>query len=319
MNAPIPAGETRHPGLADYGLLFGLSLLWGSSFYAIKVAVEHGMPPMTLASLRVGIGAVVLLTFARLLGQRPPTFRGRQGKRLWLHILILGVIGNSLPFFLIASGEQTTTSQLAGILMATIPIMVVILAHFFTQDERLSLVRFLGVALGFAGMVVLVGVDALRGLGDQVMGQMLIIGGCISYSLYGVNAKRLPKLPPQMLIGVILAAGFVAMLPFWLIIDRPWTLDWDWHAVLAALWLGIFATGGGNLLYYVLMRRVAVGFASLNNYLVPVLALGWGYFLLGEQPHLNALVALVLILLGLALPRLVAARRRRVAKTTNPG
>jgi drug/metabolite transporter (DMT)-like permease len=75
MNAPIPAGDTRHPGLADYGLLFGLSLLWGSSFYAIKVAVEHGMPPMTLASLRVGVGAVVLLSLARLRGQRPPAFQ----------------------------------------------------------------------------------------------------------------------------------------------------------------------------------------------------------------------------------------------------
>jgi drug/metabolite transporter (DMT)-like permease len=313
-----PAVDIRQPGLADYGLLFGLSLLWGSSFYAIKVAVEHGMPPMTLASLRVGIGAVVLLVFARGLRQRLPSFRGRQGKGLWLRFLVLGVIGNSLPFFLIASGEQTTTSQLAGILMATIPIMVVILAHFFVHDERLTLLRFLGVALGFAGMIVLVGVDALRGLGDQVMGQLLIIGGCISYSLYGVNAKRLPKLPPQMLIGVILAAGFVAMLPFWLVIDRPWTLHWDGHAVLAALWLGIAATGGGNLLYYVLMRRVAVGFASLNNYLVPVLALGWGYFLLGEQPHLNALVALGLILAGLALPRIVGARRRRVLRETSP-
>src|SRR4051794_22438958 len=113
MNTPPPT-QSRHPGLADYGLLFGLSLLWGSSFYAIKVAVEHGMPPMTLASLRVGIGAAVLLAYARLLGQRPPTFHGRSGKGLWLRILILGVIGNSLPFFLIASGEQSTTSQLAG-------------------------------------------------------------------------------------------------------------------------------------------------------------------------------------------------------------
>jgi drug/metabolite transporter (DMT)-like permease len=317
MNASIGAGETRHPGPADYGLLFGLSLLWGSSFYAIKVAVEHGMPPLTLASLRIGIGAVVLLSFANLLGQDPPSFQGRQGKRLWLRILVLGVIGNSLPFFLIAAGERTTTSQLAGILMATIPIMVVILAHFFVHDERLTLVRFAGVALGFAGMIVLVGVAALRGLGEQVMGQLLIIGGCVSYSLYGVNAKRLPQLPPQMLIGVILAAGFLAMLPFWMVIDRPWALHWDTHAVVAVLWLGVAATGGGNLLYYVLMRRVAVGFASLNNYLVPVMALGWGYFLLGEQPHWNALVALVLILAGLALPRLAA--RRRAAPTTKPG
>jgi drug/metabolite transporter (DMT)-like permease len=121
-----------------------------------------------------------------------------------------------------------------------------------------------------------------------------------------------------MLIGVILAAGFLAMLPFWMAIDRPWTLHWDSHAVVAVLWLGVASTGAGNLLYYVLMRRVAVGFASLNNYLVPVMALGWGYFLLGEQPHLNALVALVLILAGLALPRL-AARRRRPAPPTKPG
>jgi drug/metabolite transporter (DMT)-like permease len=310
--------QAGHPGLADYGLLFGLSLLWGSSFYAIKVAVEHGMPPMTLASLRVGIGAVVLLSIARLMGQEPPSIQGHHGRKLWLRILLLGVIGNSLPFFLIAAGEQTTTSQLAGILMATIPILVFILAHFFVPDERLTLVRFIGVLLGFAGMIVLVGIDALKGLGEQVMGQLLIIGGCISYSLYGVNAKRLPKLPPQMLIGVILAAGFFAMLPFWFVIDRPWTLEWDRRAVFAVLWLGVCSTGGGNLLYYVLMRRVAVGFASLNNYIVPLMALGWGYFLLGEQPHLNALVALVLILAGLALPRL-AARRRPVPTTTNPG
>jgi drug/metabolite transporter (DMT)-like permease len=316
MNAPSPA-ETRHPGLADYGLLVFLSLLWGSSFLAIKIAVEHGMPPLTLASFRVGIGAAVLLGFARLLGQKAPSFQGRQGRGLWLRILILGVIGNSLPFFLIGWGEQTTTSQLAGILMATIPILVVILAHFFTHDERLTVVRFAGVALGFAGMIVLVGVDALRGLGQQVMGQLLIIGGCISYSLYGVNAKRLPKLPPQMLIGVILAAGFVAMLPFWLAIDRPWMLDWDWRAVVAVLWLGVLSTGAGNLLYYVLMRRVAVGFASLNNYIVPLMALIYGYFLLGEQPHLNALVALVLILSGLALPRIVAAARRRSTEKPN--
>nr|AQQ74676.1 hypothetical protein [uncultured bacterium] len=311
--------QAGHPGLSDYGLLFGLSLLWGSSFYAIKVAVEHGMPPMTLASLRVGIGAVVLLSIARLIGQDPPPIQGHQGRKLWLRILLLGVIGNSLPFFLIAAGEQTTTSQLAGILMATIPILVFILAHFFVPDERLTLVRLIGVLLGFAGMIVLVGIDALKGLGEQVMGQLLIIGGCISYSLYGVNAKRLPKLPPQMLIGVILAAGFLAMLPFWFAIDRPWNLHWDGRAVAAVLWLGIASTGGGNLLYYVLMRRVAVGFASLNNYIVPLMALGWGYFLLGEQPHLNALVALLLILAGLALPRLASRRQPAPARTTNPG
>jgi drug/metabolite transporter (DMT)-like permease len=315
MTTLAPAADIRHPGLAEYGLLLTLGLLWGSSFLAIKIAVEHAMPPMTLALLRIGIGAAMLLTIARARGQAWPSFGNG---RLWGHILFLGVVGNALPFFLIGWGEKSTTSQLAGILMAVIPLLVVILAHFFTHDERLGLPKLIGVLLGFAGVVVLVGVDALRGLGDQVIGQLLIIGGCLSYSLYGVFARRLPKLPAEMLVGVILLAAFSALLPVWLFHDRPWTNDWQWQAVSAAAWLGVLATGCGNLLFYVIMRRVGAGFASFNNYLVPVLALVYGYLLLGEQPHLNALVALALILAGLALPRL-AAKRQSAARTTNPG
>jgi drug/metabolite transporter (DMT)-like permease len=306
MSTPSPAGAIRHPGLADYGLLLVLGLLWGSSFLAIKIAVEHAMPPMTLALLRIGIGAVMLLAIAGARGQTWPSFGNL---RLWGHILFLGIVGNALPFFLIAWGEQSTTSQLAGILMALIPLLVVILAHFFTHDERLGLPKLIGVLLGFAGVVVLVGVDALRGLGEQVVGQLLIIGGCMSYSLYGVFARRLPKLPAEMLVGVILLAAFMALLPVWLVHDRPWTIDWQWQAVSAAAWLGVLATGCGNLLFYVIMRRIGAGFASFNNYLVPLLALVYGFLALGEQPHLNALVALALILTGLALPRLMPGRR----------
>ncbi|HVO00569.1 MAG TPA: DMT family transporter [Candidatus Cybelea sp.] len=310
-DSPAPGGEIRHPHLAEYGLLALLSLLWGSSFLAIKIADDHGMPPMSLAALRIGIGAVFLLSYAARLGQTWPSPRRRGGSALWLRILFLGVVGNSVPFFLISWGEQSTTSQLAGILMAIIPMMVVILTHFFTIDERLSAPKLIGVLLGLAGVVVLVGVDALKGLGAQVVGQALIIGGCFSYSLYGVTARHLPKLPAQMLIGVILLAGFVALLPIWLVHDRPWTIDWQWQAVVAVVWLGLVATGCGNLLFYLLLRRAGAGFASFNNYLVPLLALLWGYLVLGEQPHLNALVALVLILAGLAVARLTGFRLRR--------
>ena len=309
MSSITAAGaEIRHPTLADYLALARLSLIWGSSFLAIKIAVEHNVPPLTVATIRIGLGALLLLSIARARNQAWPPLRTRSDATLWLRILFLGVVGNSLPFFLISWGEQTTTSQLAGILMAIIPMLVVILAHFFTHDERLSPMRLIGVALGFAGVVVLVGVDALRGLGEQVFGQALIIGGCISYSLYGVAARRLPRLAPDMLIGVILLAGFVAILPFAMIIDRPWTLAWQWQGVTAVAWLGLIATGTGNLLYFLLLRKAGAGFASNNNYLVPLLALVYGYFILGEQPHLNAVAALVLILVGLAVQRMGARR-----------
>ena len=309
MSTPNPAGEIRHPGVADYGLLFGLALVWGSSFTAIKIAVDDGMPPMSVATLRIAIGAAMLVAIAAFRRQAWPAF-SRANAGLWLRILFLGVVGNSLPFFLISWGEARTTSALAGILMAIIPLLVVIFAHFFTRDERLTVKKLIGVGLGFSGIVVLVGGDALRGHDNAVIGQLSIIAGAFCHSLYGVTARRLPKLPSEMLVGVILVAGLVPLLPVWLVHDRPWAFAWHGQGVAAVVWLGLLSTGGGNLLFYVILRRVGAGLASFNNYLVPLMALVWAYFTLGERPHWNAFAALVLILTGLALPRLSGLRRR---------
>ncbi|WP_374652400.1 DMT family transporter [Dongia sp.] len=310
MAAPSPQA-LRHPGLLEFGLLLLLALVWGSSFLFIKVAVSNGLPPLSLATLRILIGAIVLVGVARLRGQAWP---GRAasattpgGAALWLRLAFLGVIGNSLPFFLIGWGEQFTASQLAAILMATIPLLVLILAHLMTYDEKLTGPKILGVACGFCGVVVLVGVDALKGLGAQVIGQIAIVGGCLSYTFYGVNARRLPQMGAEMTVGIILVLGFLTMLPVWLYVDRPWNLAPAGSAWFAMLWLGLLSTAFGNWLFFTLMRRSGASFAATNNFLVPIMGLGWGYFGYDEVPGVNALVALVLILVGLALPRL---RRR---------
>src|SRR5690606_16838887 len=159
-----------------FGLLGLLALVWGSSFLFIKIAVDHGLPPLTLATLRIGIAAVILVGVARLRGQAWPRGRG-----LWAKLAFLGIIGNSLPFFLIGWGAQFTTAQLAAVLMATVPLLVVVIAHVMTLDEKLSLPKAAGVLFGFAGVVVLVGVDAFTGLGAQVIGQLAILGACLSY------------------------------------------------------------------------------------------------------------------------------------------
>lgn len=300
-----------HPGIAEYGLLLLLSLVWGSSFIAIKVAVANAMPPTTLVMLRMVVSTAMLCGLAVAKGQAWPRL-DRDGWRLWLRIAFLGVVGSALPYFLISWGELFTSSQLAGILMATIPLFVVILAHFMTHDEKLSWGKLIGVCLGFLGVVILVGVDALRGLGSQVIGQLAILLGCFCYSFYGINTRRLPKMGSEMTVGSILLAGTVLMLPVWLWHDRPWELDWPglWrsNALAAALWLGFASTGCGNLLFFVILRRAGAGFSSFNNYLVPLIALVYGYFWLGEQPGLNAVAALLLVLMGLAAPRLFGRR-----------
>ena len=287
----------RQAGPTDFLLLLILALTWGSSFLFIKQAVDT-MPPMSLAVGRIAIGAFMLLAIAFAKGQRVP-----RGFGLWGRMVFLGVIGNSLPFFLIAWGEQYTPSNLAAILMATIPSFVIVLAHFFTHDEPMTLGKGLGCVLGFAGVLALIGVDALKGLGDVVIGQMAILCGAFSYSLYGINAKRLPPLGSEMLVGMILVAGLIPLIPVWLIHDRPWELMPDGKAWFSVAWLGLLSTGGGNLLFFLLLRRVGAGFGSFNNYLVPLMGVGWGFFLAGERPSWNALVALVLILIGLACAR----------------
>ena len=292
-----PGSTLRPPGAADFALLLVLALTWGSSFFFIKQAVET-LPPLSLAVGRITIGAAMLLIIAYAKGQAMP-----RGLGLWGRMIFLGIIGNALPFFLIGWGEQFTPSNLAAILMATIPSFVIVLAHYFTHDEPLTLGKALGAVLGFGGVVALIGVDALNGLGDVVIGQIAILAGALSYSLYGINAKRLPPLGSEMLVGTILLAGLIPLIPVWLVIDQPWQLAPDGKAWFSVAWLGLLSTGGGNLLFFLLLRRVGAGFGSFNNYLVPLMGVGWGFFLAGEKPSWNALVALVLILIGLALAR----------------
>lgn len=191
----------RSPGPRDLALLLLLALTWGSSFLFIKQAVET-LPPLSLAVGRIAVGAAILVVIACVKGQAVP-----RGRALWGRMVFLGIIGNSLPFFLIAWGEQYTPSNLAAILMATIPSFVIVLAHFFTDDEPLTLGKGLGALLGFAGVLVLIGIDALQGLGDVVIGQIAILAGAFSYSLYGIHARRLPQLGSEMLVGAILVAG----------------------------------------------------------------------------------------------------------------
>src|SRR5215510_14379220 len=310
-----PNSTLRPPGPADFALLLILALTWGSSFLFIKQAVET-MPPLSLAVGRIAIGAAMLLIIAFAKGQEMPRGRG-----LWGRMIFLGIIGNSLPFFLIGWGEQFTPSNLAAILMATIPSFVIVLAHFFTRDEPLTLGKAVGCVLGFAGVLALIGIDALKGLGDVVIGQIAILCGALSYSLYGINARRLPQLGSEMLVGTILVAGLIPLIPVWLVIDQPWTLAPDGKAWFSVAWLGLLSTGAGNLLFFLLLRRVGAGFGSFNNYLVPLMGVGWGYFLAGEKPTWNAVVALVLILTGLACARWLKPNWKPAARssTAAPG
>jgi len=278
----------------DLSLLLILAIIWSSSFTAIKVGVET-IPPTTLTMMRVVIGALLLYGWLKLKGRSLPTNR-----RLWGAFLLIGITGNAIPFTLINWGEQAIPSGLAAILIAAMPLAALVLGRAFS-DEILNGRRIVGVLLGFAGVVVLIGPQELLSLGDQVLRQLAVVTAAVCYAIAGILVRKLPTASPsQHGAGVLIAASAV-LIPVSLVADWPWTLDFSAYSLASAVYLGVFPTAFATLLLIIVIASRGVTFLSLNNYLIPVLGVTWGYLFLGEPVTPEAVIALVLILAGITI------------------
>jgi len=286
----------RAAGPRELALLALLSMIWGGSFMLIKLALVT-VPPATIAAGRLAIAAGSLLIVARLTGIRLP-----RTLREWAPFFVLGILSSALPFALIGWGEQRIDSALAAILTGVMPLATAALAHLFTADDRFTRAKAAGLASGFAGLVVLVGGDALAGLGAHLAGQLAVVGAALCYAGNAVYARRLSAAwPPLATTTAAMIAAFAVILPASLLIDAPWRLAPDATAAWAILVLGVGATAGGSLIFYELVRTAGATTTALVNYLVPLAGVIWGAAVLGERPSVRAFIALGLILLGVAL------------------
>ncbi len=289
--------STGQPGVRDYVLLVVLAAIWGSSFLFIKVAVAD-IPAVTVAAVRIGVAAVILWLAARMAGQSMPRDTGA-----WIAIVFAAIIGNAVPFVLIGWGEEQIDSGLAAILMATMPLTTLVLAHFFTSDEKLTMRKALGVGLGLAGLVVLMGPERLARLGDETIRELAVAGAATCYGINALITKRLVQLPRRAVAAAVLATSAVMMIPASLIIDRPWTLEPGTAAILSVIILGIVQTAIATMMLFAIVRRQGASFFSQINFLIPLFGVVWGALILAERPSANALAALALILLGIAVVR----------------
>lgn len=289
------ASPPAQPPWRELALLLLLAAIWSSSFMLIKVGVAT-VPPMTIAAGRLALAALMLVFFAVWSGHRiPMTFEA------WGMFGFVGFFGNALPFTLIGWGEQRIDSGLAAILMGIMPVVTAVLAHFFTPGDRLSLRRIAGVAVGFSGLIALVGPKALAGLGGAVASQLAVLSGAISYAVTTIFVRRFVRLPGRVMAAGATTAGALLILPGSLWFERPWSLAPSTASVLAVVVLGILPTGVATLIYFRLVSSLGATVFSQVNYLIPVLGVVWGVALLGERPGLEAVTALTLILVGVAL------------------
>ncbi|HKB95455.1 MAG TPA: DMT family transporter [Rhizomicrobium sp.] len=278
----------------NWGLLLLLSLLWGSSFFFYKVLVAV-LPPVTVVLGRVGLAAIAMHLWLAAQGQSMPL----SGK-LWLRFLLLGFLNSSLPFVLIAWGELHISSGLASILNATTPIFMVAVAHWGTDDEKLSVGKAVGIALGILGVIVLVGPGVLGG-GGAIWGELAVIAASCSYGFGGVYSRRFKDLSPLQAATGQMTGATILLIPLSLLIDRPWTLAAP-HLDVWAAWLAIALvnTALAYVVYYRMVANVGVTYISLVTLLIPVIALFLGAVFLGERVSLQALAGMAIIALGLA-------------------
>jgi drug/metabolite transporter (DMT)-like permease len=280
-----------------WALLLVLVALWGSSYLMVEIALTVWRPEQ-ITGLRILAAAVVLIIVMLFRGLKFPL-----GWRPWGNFLVIAVIGNCLPFFLISWGQQEVETGLAGILAATTPLVVLVLAHFVLADERLSPRHVLAFLFGFAGIIVLMGPDSLAALGGATTrwwSQLAILGGAVCYAIATVMVRRMPAMSPIVTSAGVMIVASCLMSPFSIDGARHFGTISLLPAIAMGL-LGILGTGLASILYFRLVAETSARFTSLLNYLVPFWAAGLGALVLQEELPLSSWLALALISCGLIL------------------
>lgn len=298
-----PDRSDGRPGLADYGLLGLLACIWGASFMLLKISVAE-IPPVTLNAARQAIAMTILVVASFATGHRLMANRSDH-----LVIILSAVFGIALPFTLITWGVQEINAGLAAILMGAMPLMTIVLAHFVTDDEKMSVPKLVGVLFGIAGLLVLFWPDLVDGTNGNIWRQLAVMAAGFSYALNALLTKKLLHLRVGPMFSVNIAWSF-GMLAVAAVIFEPLpTKIPSAEALIALLLLGIFPSAIASLMMFRIIARQGASFFGQINLLVPAVGVFWASIILHERLPVHSFIAMSIIILGVAVARLHTRRK----------
>jgi len=278
----------------DLALLLALATLWGASYTLIKIGIVT-IPPITFIAARTIIAGGILFAILRLRGLKLPSDRAT-----WNRFMLQACINSVIPFTTIAWAEQTVDAGLATILNSTSPIFTFLLTAFLIQHEKVTARKLLGVIAGIIGICLIVGVEALNGIGRDLWAQLAIVLATVSYAFAAILGRGFRGLDPMMPAAGSLICGAVILLPLSLVIDRPWTLAPSMESIWAMIGLAVFSTALAFVIYFRLLATLGSVGTTAQAYLRVPIGVGIAILFLGETPTSTMLAGLVCVIVGVA-------------------
>lgn len=309
------SAHRQPPAALDWGLLALLGVVWGGAFLGVELALDS-LAPIWVSAGRIALAAIGLVALAQLSGAGLPPARTATGRRIWLHCIGMGLFTNAIPFSLLAWGQQYVTSSFAGITMAVVPLLVLPLSHFLVPGERLTLTRAAGFAIGFCGVVFLIGgeqlfaKDAADTDGTMLAAQLACVSASCCYAVGSIITRLSPPVNATSFAAGGLLAASVLILPV-AVVTSGMPSAISTASLAGVIFLALFPTGVATILLTIIIKRAGPPFLSLVNYQVPVWAVLIGAVILSETIPGHFITALVIILGGLAVvqrPRKTAPR-----------
>jgi drug/metabolite transporter (DMT)-like permease len=255
------------------------------------------LPPLTIVTLRVGLAAIALWSIAIVLGHRPP-----KNSSVWLAFFGMGLLNNAIPFVLIVWGQTQIASGLASVLNATTPLFTVLVAGLFLPDERATPMKLIGVAVGFVGVVVMIGMPS-AGEGGNTIAQVAVLVASLSYAFAGVYGRRFKTMGINTIVTAAgqVTASTLILLPITLYIDGPLNLSapslGTWASIVG---LAVLSTAVAYVLYFKLLESAGATNLLLVTLLVPISAILLGALFLNEATEAVHFAGMALIALGLS-------------------
>ncbi len=282
----------REANSFDLFLLIFLAVIWGSAFFNIKIAT-YSYDPITLALVRVIFASIPLLILCKIKKIKIEAFTKK-----WRLFALIGLTNIAIPFVLIAIGTAKINSYLAAMLMSTTPLSGSILAHFFTKDEKLSLLKSLGVLIGFSGIVLLF-FDRIIINNDNYIYALITILGSTFYCIGGLLTLKLKDKKNENVTTSTTLWSVIFLLPCSLILETPWNSNPTLASTISLLYLGVIATGLAWLIRFRILTINGLVFQTQVAYLIPIFGIIFGYFLMDEIITWKVLFSLVIILVGI--------------------